>query len=303
VARARQAGASACSRSPAPTSRCMTSCSAWPSRCPTNRCTSRSATVRAEGLRGALFAPAELDGRKAIALLRPLLEDSRVRKDGHDLKRDLVAWADGHRAARALDIDARIRLVPARHPTGREFTRWRRRRGSAFSWRAAPAQGSCARRAARGRRRRRSPSSPSTRWVRRLARWSEGAACSPPRWRRTCAPIPSCGKLYSELELPLLEVLAGVELTGISLDVPRLEALNRELGTRSISCCARSPSWPARSSFPPPHQAARRDSSTRSCSLPVLKRGKRPGLRRIRRCWRTCTAAPDCPPRCSSTVR
>src|SRR5207302_2251960 len=43
------------------------------------------------GPSGALFAPAGLDGRKAIALLRPLLEDAQVRKDGHDLTRDLVA--------------------------------------------------------------------------------------------------------------------------------------------------------------------------------------------------------------------
>src|SRR5438045_8842386 len=41
---------------------------------------------------GALFAPAELDAARAIALLKPLLEDGRITKDGHDLKRDLAAW-------------------------------------------------------------------------------------------------------------------------------------------------------------------------------------------------------------------
>src|SRR5436190_4170131 len=45
------------------------------------------------GASGALFAPAELPGAKAIALLKPLLEDEALTKDGHDLKRDLDAWS------------------------------------------------------------------------------------------------------------------------------------------------------------------------------------------------------------------
>src|SRR5438309_10826943 len=59
------------------------------------------------GPSGALFAPAELDGRKAVALLRPLLEDAQVRKDGHDLQRDLVAWTRLGSDLRGLDMDAR----------------------------------------------------------------------------------------------------------------------------------------------------------------------------------------------------
>ena len=60
--------------------------------------------VSRSGRRKLLFAPAELDARKALALLRPLLEDAQVRKDGHDLKRDLIAWkragvAAGHVSA------------------------------------------------------------------------------------------------------------------------------------------------------------------------------------------------------------
>src|SRR5207237_8207003 len=44
------------------------------------------------GPAGTLFAPAELDGRGAVEILRPVLEDAKIRKDGHDLKRELVAW-------------------------------------------------------------------------------------------------------------------------------------------------------------------------------------------------------------------
>src|SRR5262249_49014953 len=36
-------------------------------------------------------------------------------------------------------------------------------------------------------------------------------------------------RLFQELELPLLEVLAEMELAGIALDVPALQAMSREL--------------------------------------------------------------------------
>src|SRR5438045_8658092 len=45
----------------------------------------------AGGASGALFAPAELNAARAMALLKPLLEDATITKDSHDLKRDLPA--------------------------------------------------------------------------------------------------------------------------------------------------------------------------------------------------------------------
>src|SRR5207244_11828462 len=44
------------------------------------------------GVSGALFAPAELKAVKAIALLKPLLEDPKIIRDAHDLKHDGDAW-------------------------------------------------------------------------------------------------------------------------------------------------------------------------------------------------------------------
>src|SRR6267143_2423945 len=73
------------------------------------------------GPSGALFAPAELDARKAIALLRPILEDPQLRKDGHDLKRDLVAWRRMGIELRGLNVDARLASYLL-DPTGRDHS-------------------------------------------------------------------------------------------------------------------------------------------------------------------------------------
>src|SRR5437868_868737 len=56
----------------------------------------------------ALFAPAGLNVREAIPLLKPLLEDPNVLKSGHDLKRDVIAWRRAGVDLQGLDIDARL---------------------------------------------------------------------------------------------------------------------------------------------------------------------------------------------------
>ena len=39
-------------------------------------------------------------------------------------------------------------------------------------------------------------------------------------------------KLYNELEVPLIEVLAEMELNGIGLDVPLLQRVGQEMASR-----------------------------------------------------------------------
>src|SRR5438105_2336450 len=73
------------------------------------------------GVSGALFAPAELNAVKAIALLKPLLEDPNIIKDGHDLKRDVDAWRRAGVSFRGLGIDSRLASYLI-DPTGRDHS-------------------------------------------------------------------------------------------------------------------------------------------------------------------------------------
>jgi len=58
---------------------------------------------------GALFAPAEINARRAIPLLKPLLEDPGIIKDGHDLKRTSMPGAASASISKAW---ASIRALP-----------------------------------------------------------------------------------------------------------------------------------------------------------------------------------------------
>src|SRR2546425_4351076 len=73
------------------------------------------------GISGALFAPAELNAVKAIALLKPLLEDPNIIKDGHDLKRDVDAWRRAGVSLSGLGIDSRLASYLI-DPTGRDHS-------------------------------------------------------------------------------------------------------------------------------------------------------------------------------------
>src|SRR5881394_3180579 len=73
------------------------------------------------GASGALFAPAELNATKAMALLKPLLEDATITKDGHDLKRDLDAWRRVGVNVTGLGLDSRLASYLI-DPTGRDHS-------------------------------------------------------------------------------------------------------------------------------------------------------------------------------------
>src|SRR5437773_933099 len=70
---------------------------------------------------GALFAPAEINAKRAIPLLKPLLEDPGIIKDGHDLKRDVDAWRRLGVNLKGLGIDSRIASYLI-DPTGRDHS-------------------------------------------------------------------------------------------------------------------------------------------------------------------------------------
>src|SRR6267154_243871 len=178
------------------------------------------------GPEGSLFAPAELDGRRAVEILRPVLEDAKVRKDGHDLKRELVAWKRRGIELRGLAIDSRLASYLL-DPTGRDHSlaqTARERIGCEL-----PALKELCEKSGKGKKATPLPEVPVDEVSAAACALVEGARRLSEELEKDLREDPELWPLYSKLELPLSEVLANVELAGISLDVPRLEALNREI--------------------------------------------------------------------------
>src|SRR5438105_7832004 len=222
------------------------------------------------GPSGALFAPAELDGRKAISLLRPLLEDAQVRKDGHDLKRDLIAWKRAGVDLRGLSIDSRLASYLL-DPTGRDHSLAQTARERISC--ELPVLKELCEKTGKGKQATPLPEGPVDEVGDAACALVEGA-------RRLAAALgedlrndPELWQLYSELELPLSDVLARVELAGISLDVPRLEALNRELGGQ-IDYLLAEITQLAGEEFLPTSNQQLAEILYKKLRLPVLKRGK-----------------------------
>ncbi len=222
------------------------------------------------GPSGALFAPAELDARKAIALLRPLLEDPQVRKDGHDLKRDLVAWKRVGIDLRGLSVDARLASYLL-DPTGRDHSLAQTARERISC--ELPLLKELCEKTGKGKKATPLPEVPVDEVGAAACALVEGARRLAAALEEDLRGDPELWQLYSELELPLEEVLARVELTGISLDVPRLEALGRELGTQ-IEQLLREITELAGEEFLPTSNQQLAEILYKKLQLPVLKRGK-----------------------------
>jgi len=226
---------------------------------------------RPRGTAGALFAPAgELDARKAIALLRPLLEDPQVRKDGHDLKRDLVAWKRAGIDLRGLSVDARLASYLL-DPTGRDHSLAQTARERISC--ELPLLKELCEKTGKGKKATPLPEVPVDEVGAAACALVEGARRLAAALEEDLRGDPELWQLYSELELPLEEVLARVELTGISLDVPRLEALGRELGTQ-IEQLLREITDLAGEEFLPTSNQQLAEILYKKLQLPVLKRGK-----------------------------
>jgi len=222
------------------------------------------------GPSGALFAPAELDARKAIALLRPILEDPQLRKDGHDLKRDLVAWRRMGIELRGLNVDARLASYLL-DPTGRDHSLAQTARERISC--ELPLLKELCEKTGKGKKATPLPEVPVDEVGAAAAALVEGALRLSAALEEDLRADPELWQLYSELELPLEEVLARVELTGISLDVPRLEALNGELGIQ-IDQLLREITELAGEEFLPTSNQQLAEILYKKLQLPVLKRGK-----------------------------
>jgi DNA polymerase-1 len=222
------------------------------------------------GPSGALFAPAELDARKAIALLRPVLEDPQVRKDGHDLKRDLVAWKRSGVDLRGLHLDSRLASYLL-DPTGRDHSLAQTARERISC--ELPILKELCEKTGKGKKATPLPELPVDEVGAAACALVEGARRLSSALEEDLRADPELWQLYSELELPLEEVLARVELTGIALDVPRLETLNRDLGLQ-IEQLLREITNLAGEEFLPTSNQQLAEILYKKLKLPVLKRGK-----------------------------
>jgi len=222
------------------------------------------------GVSGALFAPAELNAVKAIALLKPLLEDPNIIKDGHDLKRDVDAWRRAGVSFRGLGIDSRLASYLI-DPTGRDHSLVQTARERISC--ELPLLKELCERTGKGRKATPLAEVPVDETSAAACALVEGA-------RRLCEALGEDLRadqellgLYADIEKPLIEVLADLELTGIRIDVPRLQKLSDELG-RQIDALLHEIYQLAGGEFLPGSTQQLAEVLYKKLNLPVLKRGK-----------------------------
>ena len=222
------------------------------------------------GISGALFAPAELNAVKAIALLKPLLEDPNIIKDGHDLKRDVDAWRRAGVSFRGLGIDSRLASYLI-DPTGRDHSLVQTARERISC--ELPLLKELCERTGKGRKATPLAEVPVDETSAAACALVEGA-------RRLCEALGEDLRadqellgLYADIEKPLIEVLADLELTGIRIDVPRLQKLSDELG-RQIDALLHEIYQLAGGEFLPGSTQQLAEVLYKKLNLPVLKRGK-----------------------------
>ena len=222
------------------------------------------------GISGALFAPAELNAVKAIALLKPLLEDPNIIKDGHDLKRDVDAWRRAGVSLSGLGIDSRLASYLI-DPTGRDHSLVQTARERISC--ELPLLKELCERTGKGRKATPLAEVPVDETSAAACALVEGA-------RRLCEALGEDLRadqellgLYADMEKPLIEVLANLELTGIRIDVPRLQKLSDELG-RQIDALLQEIYQLAGGEFLPGSTQQLAEVLYKKLNLPVLKRGK-----------------------------
>ncbi len=219
---------------------------------------------------GALFAPAELNAGKAIALLKPLLEDPKLIKDGHDLKRDVDAWRRAGVGFTGLGIDSRLASYLI-DPTGRDHSLVQTARERISC--ELPLLKDLCERTGKGKKATPLPELPVDETSAAACALVEGA-------RRLCDALgedlradPELLGLYADIEKPLIEVLAELELTGIRINVPRLRQLSEEIG-KQIDALLQEIFQLAGGEFLPASTQQLGEVLYKKLNLPVLRRGK-----------------------------
>ncbi len=171
-----------------------------------------------------LGAPSQLSGPEVAAGLRPLVEDRRVPKHGHDLKAadHLLARLGVAAAGEGLDTELASRLLqPARREHGLADVALERLRCELPSLAAeAPGRG-------------RPPPGAGELPVEQVAEVAGARAavlCDLAAALRRALDDEGLARLHDEVERPLVPVLADMERAGIAVDRGALEGLSAEFG-------------------------------------------------------------------------
>src|SRR5437868_3235037 len=172
--------------------------------------------------RQALFGPAELDARKAIAVLKSLFEDASIVKDGHDLKRDLDAWRRAGVRLAGIGIDARLASYLL-DPTGRDHSLQDTARELISC--ELPILKDICEKSGKGKKATPLPEVPVDEVSAAACALVEGARLLAGALGEDLRADAELNQLYTGLELPLLRVLSDLELAGINLDTARLKQL------------------------------------------------------------------------------
>jgi DNA polymerase-1 len=199
-----------------------------------------------------------------------MLEDPNILKDGHDLTRELVAWRRRGIELRGLHLDSRLASYLL-DPTGRDHSLAQTARERISC--ELPALKELCERSGKGKKATPLPEVPVDEVGAAAAALVEGARRLAEALEGDLRGDPELYALYSELELPLAEVLARVELAGIALDVNRLEELGREIGGQ-IDQLLREITQLAGEEFLPTSNQQLAEILYKKLHLPVLKRGK-----------------------------
>ncbi len=173
-------------------------------------------------LLASVSAPAQVDRATALAALKPLLEDSSVRKAGHDLKFDIVVLERHGITLRGLAFDSMLAsyLLDATRPghpledTSLEH----------LGYKALTEEEVCGRRAGAVAIPKLSPDA--------LLTFAGERADLARQLSNRLAPLLVTDQLdavYRELEMPLVPVLADIERAGIRIDGPALAAQSQKI--------------------------------------------------------------------------
>jgi DNA polymerase-1 len=208
--------------------------------------------------------------QELIARLKPLLEDPAIQKDGHDLKRDLEAWAREGVEVHGVHIDARLGSYLL-DPTERDHALIPAALDRLNL--TLPDLKALQERTGKGKKATSLEALPVGELGLAAAALGEGARLLALSVEEELQANPELLALYTELEAPILEVLAALELRGIGLDVPKLKTISQELSIQIDALLAEILAM-AGGEFSPASNLQLADVLFNRLGLPVIKRGK-----------------------------
>lgn len=168
-----------------------------------------------------LGVPEQLDKGKVLAVLKPLLEDAKLKKFGHNIKYDLIVLANEGVALKGIAFDSMLAsyvLDPSKRQHGLDALALELLGHQNITYADVAGKGA-------------KQIGFDEVEIEPAAEYA--AEDSDITWRLTHALKARLKdetlKLYEELELPLIEVLADMEMTGVRVDREHLAKLSRQL--------------------------------------------------------------------------